>query len=181
MAATLLELVIPASASIVVACGTVIWTVKSNRKLENEKLVATKREELVKSLEAFKYSTTKNLLLVFKEAEMSNEEHFESRVITESHINEITTPSALSSIKIICSLYFKDLIKHSKSIEEKNKKYNNECIELKNKIRETRINSLDGKSVNTNINKDEAVKKLSELLNETQSFIDIVINTQKYR
>lgn len=46
MAASLLELVIPASVSVVVACGTVIWTTLSNRALEQKKILSVKREEI---------------------------------------------------------------------------------------------------------------------------------------
>jgi hypothetical protein len=46
MSASLLELVIPASVSIVIACGTVIWTTVSNRRLEDKKIRSTKKEEI---------------------------------------------------------------------------------------------------------------------------------------
>lgn len=47
---TLISGVISAAVAILVACGTVIWTVKSNRKLENEKLLKQKKEELYLSI-----------------------------------------------------------------------------------------------------------------------------------
>lgn len=56
MAATLLELVIPASVSVVVACVTVVWTTVSNRALEKEKKLENKKEELYLALSRLAYS-----------------------------------------------------------------------------------------------------------------------------
>ncbi|HEI9795058.1 TPA: hypothetical protein SLN52_003905 [Serratia marcescens] len=47
---TLISGVISAAVAILVACGTVIWTTKSNRKLEEKKLKDAKKEELYLSI-----------------------------------------------------------------------------------------------------------------------------------
>lgn len=47
---TLISGVISAAVAILVACVTVVWTTKSNRKLEDKKLKDTKKEELYLSI-----------------------------------------------------------------------------------------------------------------------------------
>ncbi|HFL5871480.1 MULTISPECIES: hypothetical protein [Serratia] len=99
MAASLLELVIPASVSVVVACGTVIWTVKSNRKLENEKHLKQKKEEL------FTFYLD-SLSIAY---DLYQASHDETKVTSIANGVRETLKNNLLKIKTLSALYFPSL------------------------------------------------------------------------
>ncbi len=100
MSASLLELVIPASVSVVVACVTVIWTTKSNRKLEEKKLNDAKKEELFHTIieinrAMYRYYSCFNLAL--------NAKQFNLEVIDEKR------DGAIARLELLSNIYFKNL------------------------------------------------------------------------
>ncbi|WP_344289861.1 hypothetical protein, partial [Microbacterium arabinogalactanolyticum] len=63
-----------------------------NLNLENKKTRSKKIEELVYELEKLKHSMLKNILIIKKEASMERNTYFESRKLSDEHINELTKP-----------------------------------------------------------------------------------------
>ncbi|WP_164055860.1 hypothetical protein, partial [Serratia marcescens] len=99
MAATLLELVIPASVSIVVACGTVVWTTRSNRKLEHNKVLKQKKEELHLAL----YDLDEALSIYSR--------LFRRQSLTRLDIDDVDLKwaSSLGRVNMIINIYFPSL------------------------------------------------------------------------
>ncbi|TXE27097.1 hypothetical protein [Serratia ureilytica] len=99
MAATLLELVIPASVSIVVACGTVVWTTRSNRKLEHNKVLKQKKEELHLAL----YDLDEALSMYSR--------LFRRQSLTRLDIDDVDLKwaSSLGRVNMIINIYFPSL------------------------------------------------------------------------
>lgn len=96
MAATLLELVIPASVSVVVACGTVIWTVRSNRKLENEKLLKQKKEDV--------YSVYLDILSVVYDLKQESYNETKVIILAKSKIGKVKND--IMRLTMLSRLYF---------------------------------------------------------------------------
>lgn len=93
---TLISGLISAVIAILVACGTVIWTVRSNRKLENEKLLKQKKEELFSF-----YLDSLSIIYDLKQASYS-----ETKLVSVARDVKEKLKSNLLKIKIISNLYF---------------------------------------------------------------------------
>ena len=93
---TLISAVISAAVAILVACGTVIWTVKSNRKLEEEKLLRQKKEDL------FSFYLD-SLSIVY---DLKQTSHNETKVISLARDVKKLSKKNLLKIKILSTLYF---------------------------------------------------------------------------
>lgn len=99
MAATLLELVVPASVSIVVACGTVVWTIRSNRELEKNKVLKQKKEELYLAL----YDLDEALAMYSR--------LFRRQSLTRLDIDDVDLKwaSSIGRVNMIINIYFPSL------------------------------------------------------------------------
>lgn len=173
---TLISGVISAAVAVLVACGTVIWTTKSNRKLEKEKLLNEKTEALVNELELLRHSLSKNFLIEVKEASMSPEEYFKTKVLNDSHIQEITTLNGFARCKLLCNLYFKDQMDNFSKIEKLNDKYIEECIKIRKIIHQAKT-----KNIASNINYDSALLSLNDVKKETEDMLDGLLKNKHLR
>jgi len=100
MTATLLELVIPASVSIVVACGTVIWTTQSNRRLEDIKLRNDKKESL--------FNSNQQLTIIVSKLN-SFDMKYSVEIYRMAKELESSKDDEVKRIKLLTNLYFKFL------------------------------------------------------------------------
>lgn len=96
MTATLLELVIPASVSIIVACGTVVWTTISNRKLEEKKNLKQKKEEV--------YSVYLDILSVVYDLKQENHNETKVIILAKSKIEKVKND--IMRLTMLSRLYF---------------------------------------------------------------------------
>lgn len=107
MAASLLELVIPASVSIVVACSTVIWTTISNRKLERKKILSAKREEIFIHCEDFLQSLSSVFYSALEECGKSEAVTKENSNHYFLELNKLENKS--SRINGLCKMHFNEI------------------------------------------------------------------------
>lgn len=107
MTTTLLELVIPASVSIIVACGTVIWTTISNRNLERKKILSAKREEIFIQCEDFLQSLSSAFYSSIAECGKSEKVTYEKSQIWFSELSKLQSKS--SRINGMCKMHFNEL------------------------------------------------------------------------
>lgn len=97
---TLISAIISAAVAILVACGTVIWITKSNRKLEENKLKNAKKEELFHAIieinrAMYRYYACFNLAL--------NSKQFHLELIDEKR------DSAIARLGLLSNIYFNNL------------------------------------------------------------------------
>ncbi|WP_344289859.1 hypothetical protein, partial [Microbacterium arabinogalactanolyticum] len=92
--------VIPASVSIVVACGTVVWTVRSNRLLEKKKTLIVKKEELYGALISF----NKSIVLYLTSIKNSSD-----RTLEKFEKADVLRDESFGKIEIICNMYFPEI------------------------------------------------------------------------
>lgn len=114
MATSLLELVFPASVSVVVACCTVIWTAVSNRNLEKTKLLQAKREEVLSLCEEM------NEIISLKHFDSEGESHAMSSKTVSRAMDDIRSIASIevktNKIKTINSIYFPEMKKDCESM-----------------------------------------------------------------
>lgn len=106
MTVPLLELVIPASVSIVVACGTVIWTTISNRNLERKKILSVKREEIFIQCEELLQSLSSAFYSALDDCGKSEKVTYEKSQIWFSELNKMQSKS--SRINGMCKMHFNE-------------------------------------------------------------------------
>lgn len=99
---TIISAVISAVVAILVACGTVIWTTKSNRKLEASKLNKEKKEEL--------FYNHQTLMVIVAEINTYNMKS-SADILSIAKSLEPKKDEAIRKIKLLTNMYFKVLDK----------------------------------------------------------------------
>ncbi|EPJ7926974.1 TPA: hypothetical protein SMF67_003773 [Serratia marcescens] len=142
-----------------------------NLNIEKRKTRNKKIEELVYELEKLKHSMLKNILVIKKEASMERNTYFESRKLSDEHINELTKPNSITVAKLICKIHFKDLIDSITTVESKNDEYIDFCAKARRAVYESKLTD-EVKEVSI----ANAIAALEGVVNEIKSLIDIVVN-----
>lgn len=106
---TLISGIISAAVAIIVACGTVIWTTVSNRRLEKTKLLQAKREEVLSLCEDM------NEIISLKHFDSEGDSHITSSATVSKAMDEIRSIASIeiktNKIKTINSIYFPEMKK----------------------------------------------------------------------
>ncbi|MBH3048047.1 hypothetical protein I5R11_18860 [Serratia marcescens] len=111
---TLISGVISSAVAILVACGTVIWTTVSNRRLEKTKLLQAKREEVLSLCEEM------NEIISLKHFDSQGDKHITSSGTASKAMDEIRSMASIeiktNKIKTINSIYFPEIKKDCESM-----------------------------------------------------------------